>query len=125
MNLRHYLYKVGLLRSLLCQGKSFKKISIFLFTCVAVRVVHLEVADDMTGEQFLMALRRFISRRGAPKEIILDNAPQFKLAKTTIDEAWQRVVMDEDVHSYTANQNIKWKFIVELPLGWVAFMKGS
>ena len=33
--------------------------------------------------------------------------------------------MDEDVHSYTANQNIKWKFIVELPLGWVAFMKGS
>ena len=95
------------------KGNPSKKVSIFLFTCVAVRVVHLEVADDMTGEQFLMALRRFISRRGAPKEIILDNAPQFKLAKTTIDEAWQRVVMDEDVHSYTANQNIKWKFIVE------------
>ena len=94
---------------------------IFLFTCVAVRVVHLEVADDMTGEQFLMALRRFISRRGTPKEIILDNAPQFKLAKTTIDEAWQRVVMDEDVHSYTANQNIKWKFIVEFAPGMGGF----
>ena len=67
----------------------------------------------MTAEQFLMALRRFISRKGTPKEIILDNASQFKLTKTTIDKAWQRVVMDEDVHSYTANQNIKWKFIVE------------
>ena len=121
MNLRHYLYKVGLVRSLLCQGKSFKKVSIFLFTCVAVRAVHLEVADGMTGEQFLMALRRFISRRGTPKEIILDNAPQFKLAKTTIDEAWQRVVMDEDVHSYTANQNIKWKFIVEFAPGMGGF----
>ena len=79
----------------------------------------------MTAEQFLMTLGRFISRRGTPKEIILDNAPQFKLTKTTIGKAWQKVVTDENVHSYTANQNIKWKFIVELPLGWVAFMKGS
>ena len=67
----------------------------------------------MTAEQLLMALRRFIFRRGTPKEIILDNGPQFKLMKTTIDKAWQIVVTDEDVHSYTANQNIKWRFIVE------------
>ena len=84
-----------------------KKVWICLFPCVAARAVHLEVADDMTAEQFLMTLRRFISRRSTPKEIILDNAPQFKLTKTTIDKAWQRVVTGEDVHSYTANQNIK------------------
>ena len=67
----------------------------------------------MTAEQFLMALGRFISRRGTPKEIILNNAPQFKLTETTGYKSWQRVVTDEDVHSYTANENIKWRFIVE------------
>ena len=67
----------------------------------------LEVVDDIMAVLFLMTLRRFISRRGTPKEIILDNAPQFKFTKTTIDKAWQIVVIDEDVHSYTANQNIK------------------
>ena len=64
-----------------------KRVWICFFTCVAVKAVHLEVADDMTAKQFLMALRRFISRRGTPKEITLDNAPQFKLMKTTIDKA--------------------------------------
>ena len=29
--------------------------------------------------------------------------------------------MDEDVHSYTANQNIKWKFIVEFAPGMGGF----
>ena len=75
----------------------------------------------MTAEQFLMTLRWFISRRGTPKEIILDNAPQFKLTKTTIDKAWQKAVTDENVHSYTANQNIKWKFIVEFAPGMGGF----
>ena len=48
-----------------------------------------------------------MSRRGTPKEIKLDNTIQFNLTKTSIDKAWQRVVTDEDVHSYTANHNIK------------------
>ena len=60
-----------------------------------------------------MALRRFIPRRGVPKEIIPDNAPKLKLIKTTIDKAWQKVVTDKDVNSYTGNQNIRWRFIVE------------
>ena len=42
---------------------------------------------DMTPEQFLLALRRFIARRGKPTRIILNNAPQFKLEKPAIDKA--------------------------------------
>ena len=67
----------------------------------------------MAAEQCIMTLRRFISTRGTPKEVLLDNAPQFKLTKMTIDKEWQRVVTGEDVHSYTASQNIEWRFIVE------------
>ena len=101
------------------KGNPSRKVWICLFICVAVMAVHLEVVDDMTAEQFLMAPTRFISRRGTLKEIILDNAPQFKLMKTTIDKAWQGVVIDEDVHNYTTNQNIKWRFIVEFA-PWMA-----
>ena len=59
-----------------------EKVWICIFTCVTVRAV-----DDMTAEQFLMTLRRFISRRNTPHTIILDNAPQFKLTKTRVERA--------------------------------------
>ena len=91
-----------------------KKVWICLFTCTAVRAVHLEVVEDMTAEQFLEALRRFVSRRGKPDEIISDNALQFKAAKNTIDIAWGDIVNDPQVQSYLSEKRIKWKFIVEL-----------
>ena len=72
------------------QAESSKeKVWVRFFTCVTVRAIHLELVKDMTAEQFLLALRRFIARRGKPTQIILDNAPQFKLAKTAIDKAWK------------------------------------
>ena len=60
-----------------------------------------------------MALRRFMSRRNTPDTIILDNAPQFKLTKTTMDKAWKSTITDEKVQGFTSNVGIKWKFIVE------------
>ena len=97
------------------QGESSKeKVWVCLFTCVTVRAIHLELVKDMTAEQFLLALRRFIARRGKPTQIILDNAPQFKLAKTAIDKAWKETISHHEVQSYTANQGIEWNFIVEL-----------
>ena len=61
-----------------------------------------------------MALQRFIARRRNPSEIISDNAAQFKLSKPTIDDAWQKVIKNPSVQSYTSNQEIKWSFITEL-----------
>ena len=72
------------------------------------------MVKDMTAEQFLLALRRFIARRGKLKQIILDNAPQFKLAKTVIDKAWKETISHHEVQSYTATQGTEWNFIVEL-----------
>ncbi|KAL9958393.1 hypothetical protein ACROYT_G035399 [Oculina patagonica] len=91
-----------------------QKVWVCLFTCLAVRVVHLEIINDMSAEEFLLCLRRFISRRGKPKEIISDNASQFKLAKSTVDEAWKFATTSPDMQSYLANEEIKWSFIIEL-----------
>ena len=67
----------------------------------------------MSADQFLMALRRFISRRGKPTEIICDNAKQFKATKKVIDKAWKEAITNESVLNYASTQEIKWSFIVE------------
>ena len=52
----------------------------------------MELVKDMTVEHFLLALRRFIARRGKPTQIVLDNAPQFKLTKTANDKDWKETI---------------------------------
>ena len=90
-----------------------KKVWICIFTCVTVRAVHLEIVDNTTAEQCLMALRRFISRRNTPHTIILDNTPQFKLTKTRVDKAWQQSITHENMQRFTSDAGMKWKFIIE------------
>ena len=46
--------------------------------------------------------------------IISDNAPQFRLTKTTLDEQWRHVFKDEDVLNYVSMKGIKWSFTTAL-----------
>jgi hypothetical protein len=95
-------------------GSKVSKVWVCLFTCLVIRGVHLEVINDLSAEEFIMCLRRFIARRGKPNEIISDNALQFKLAKSVIDVMWNSAVSDSEAKSYLANHNIKWTFITQL-----------
>lgn len=64
------------------------KVWVSLFTCLAIRVVHLEIINDMSSKYFLLYQTEqvlvFLFRRGKPKSSISDNASQFKLAKSVI-----------------------------------------
>ena len=91
-----------------------KKVWVCLFTCLAVRAIHLELVEDMSAREFIMCLRRFMARRGVPCQVISDNARQFKVAKTTLNKAWSNVVTSTEVNDYAVRQGIQWKFIVEL-----------
>ena len=48
-----------------------------LFTCLASRAVHLEVADSLETDSFINALRRFICRRGSVRGISLRQRNEF------------------------------------------------
>ena len=95
-------------------GTEVKKVWVCLFTCLAVRAIHLEWILDLTATQFLGCLRRFVSRRGKPDLIISDNAPQFKLTNTALSNQWRQIFRDEDVLSYVSSQEIRWNFTTAL-----------
>ena len=48
-----------------------------IFICLNIRAIHIEIADSLDTDSFLMALRRFIARRGQVKEIRSDNGTNF------------------------------------------------
>ena len=48
-----------------------------LFICFASKAVHLEAVSSLTSDAMVVALRRFIARRGIPSQIVSDNATNF------------------------------------------------
>ncbi|GFT72674.1 integrase catalytic domain-containing protein [Trichonephila clavipes] len=53
--------------------KTGEKVWITLFTCAVYRALHLELVNALSSDAFLLALRRFIARRGRPRIIYCDN----------------------------------------------------
>ena len=92
------------------EGDSVVKMWICLFTCLTIRTVHLELVKGLSAEAFLDCVRRFISRRGRPRRIICDNAPQFRLVKSTIDHQWLGVFNSNELSSFFSCEGIQWNF---------------
>ena len=79
--------------------------------------MHLELVRDMGVETFLLAIRRFASRRGLPATIMSDNAKTFKASHKEIAQ----IVRAAEVQRYFARNQITWKFIVERAPWWGGF----
>ena len=90
------------------------KIWICLFTCMVTRADHLEIVSNMSTSTFLNCFRRFIACKGTPKQIICDNAPNFKSASEVTNLVWKNIITAENVQSYSSSVGITWVFIVEL-----------
>ena len=65
------------------------KVWIVIFTCTLSRGVHLEIMEDMSVEQFILALQCFISRRDCPQCIVSDNAKTFKGANKLLQNLFK------------------------------------
>ncbi|XP_046548997.1 uncharacterized protein LOC124258978 [Haliotis rubra] len=80
-----------------------------LFTCMVSRAVHIETANSLNTDSFINALRRFIARRGAVKEISCDNGTNFTSGAKELCHALDEIDQSE-VHNYLLKLNIIWKF---------------
>ncbi|XP_026325448.1 uncharacterized protein LOC113234358 [Hyposmocoma kahamanoa] len=77
-----------------------------IFTCLTTRAVHVEVAGDLSTDSAIMALRRFISRRGCPTELWSDQGTNLRGA----DAELQRAVL-EAIQEDASIRFIKWRYI--------------
>ena len=83
------------------------KAYICLFTCAATRGIHLEVVTDLSTETFLLAFRRFTSRKSLPKILVSDNALTFSCAAAELKELMESIPLKEAL----AKQGVSWHFI--------------
>ena len=74
------------------------KAYILLFTCCVTRAVHSEITSSQGQRSLILAIQRFISRRGRCNLVISDNFKTFK---------------SEEVKNYLQNNFIRWDFILD------------
>jgi len=59
------------------EGRKTKKRYGCIFSCFKTRAVHIEVVHFLSIDSFLMALSRFVGRRGMPQEMFSDQGRNF------------------------------------------------
>ena len=82
---------------------------ICLFTCATSRAIHLETVTDLTVDTFLLAFRRFASRRSLPQIVVSDNATTYQAAADEL----QRLLRSKHLTEALGRQGVQWQFITK------------
>ena len=85
-------------RNIYGDSRDMYKAWIGLITCASSRAVYLDLVPDSSSEECIELLKRFISRYGAPSNVISDNGKCF---------------ISEETQNFVSNKNIIWKFNLE------------
>ncbi|XP_050664221.1 uncharacterized protein LOC126964933 [Leptidea sinapis] len=68
------------------RGCIISKCYLCLFICFKYKCLHLEAVSELSKDAFILALKRFISRRGLPNKIFCDNGGNFVAAVKEIKQ---------------------------------------
>ncbi|XP_042607435.1 uncharacterized protein LOC109111620 [Cyprinus carpio] len=79
-----------------------------IFKCMTTRAVHIDLLTSMDSDSFLMALRRFIARRGKPFEILSDQGTNFKGGERELWDAY--TALQPELQAQLESQQIKFTF---------------
>ena len=92
------------------RGKSRCKRYLCLFTCLATRAVHLEMAYGLDTDSFLKAFCRMVNRQGLPEEMLSDNGTNFVGANKELRKLVKQMTKDSKVNESLVKQGVKWTF---------------
>ncbi|KAL0188999.1 hypothetical protein M9458_016098, partial [Cirrhinus mrigala] len=79
-----------------------------LFKCLTTRAVHLDLLPSLSTDSFLMALRRFIARRGTPAQLWSDQGTNFRGGERELREAY--AALAPDLQRHLVRQKIQFCF---------------
>ena len=104
-------------------GSASKKAYVCIFTCASSRMVHLELTNSLSTDEFLQAFSRMTNRRGICNTIWSDNAKTFKAASSEVEKSYKgtkvecKLMLDvmnaDSIKAEMSSRGIKWKFITE------------
>ena len=80
-----------------------------LFTCLTTRAVFLELVPSLETDDFIMAFRQFVSRRGSPEEIRSDRGTNFVGAERELQDTmkgWNNTAICQELQHI----GVKWTF---------------
>ncbi|XP_055623145.1 uncharacterized protein LOC129766595 [Toxorhynchites rutilus septentrionalis] len=89
-------------------GRRVVKRWVCLFTCLTIRAIHLEIVASLTTDSCKKAIRRFIARRGSPREIYSDNGTNFVGASRELQDEISRI--HSELGSTFTNAQTQWRF---------------
>lgn len=79
-----------------------------IFKCLTTRCVYLDLINSLDTDAFLLALRRFIARRGTPSEIYSDQGTNFRGAEGELKDAFADV--EPQLQKSSASHQIIFRF---------------
>ncbi|XP_077371637.1 uncharacterized protein LOC144015480 [Festucalex cinctus] len=89
-------------------GRRNEKRWAIIFKCLTTHAVYLDLLASMDTDSFLMSLRRFISRRGKPHELLSDQGTNFKGGSSELQDTFSSLA--PDLQSQLASQQIHFPF---------------
>ena len=95
------------------RGRSEVKRYGCIFTCLAVRAVHVEMTHSLDAESFLCAFSRFTARRGHPRDVYSDNGTNFTGACSILKEEFAKLASDEaeaKIYDRLRMKGVEWHF---------------
>ena len=91
------------------RGRNIVKRYGVIFCCLNTKAIHIELVHSLDCDSFIMALERFINRRGQVIEIRSDNGTNFVAGEREIRESiknWNNNQINETL----LQRNVKWIF---------------
>ena len=96
------------------RGKPPYKTYMAVYVCFSTKAVHFEIVSDLSTNNFLLSLKRFIGRRGMPRKLYCDNATNFVGAMNALKQFQQCLFStsaQENILAFTNQRGFDFCFI--------------
>ena len=91
-------------------GRVCNKRWALIFTCLAVRAVHIELIESMDTSSFINGLRRFLAIRGPAAQLRSDCGTNFVGARNEFQAALATEMNKKDIDAYLSQKGCEWIF---------------